>query len=242
MNNLESIFSQFSIREKEDDLWNTLFSISAKNYGITSMLYGFSHSKYAIQRDGLTKCLYLRHNHPSDYIEYIGENNFLDNDQCAHAVVRDTKPFLWATNLDDVTDAQRRQAVIDHEFHMDVGVGLSLPFFGGTGFGGLGLCARDMKAAEFEEIWNNKAQEICALGAAFDACMRPAMISSRLRLTPRERDVIAYAAAGMGGKEIATRLGLHPKTVFNTMERARHSLQASNTMEAIAKAYIYNLI
>ena len=242
MSNLENVFSSFQVGDGEQALWDKLCSMSASNYGITSVLYGFAHSKYVEFRGGLTKCLYLKHNHPSDYINYVGEDTFLDNDECADAIIKHAKPFLWADNLENATDAQRRQALVDHEFRMDVGVSFSLPFFGGAGMGGLGMCARGMKATEFEKIWTEKSREMCALVAAFDACMRPVMISNRLRLTPRERDVIAYAAAGMGGKEIATRLGLHPKTVFNTMERARHSLQANNTMEAIAKAYVYNLI
>jgi DNA-binding CsgD family transcriptional regulator len=46
----------------------------------------------------------------------------------------------------------------------------------------------------------------------------------------------------MTAKQIAEHLQLSPKTVANTLERARKTLEAVSTMEAVAKALVYELI
>jgi DNA-binding CsgD family transcriptional regulator len=46
----------------------------------------------------------------------------------------------------------------------------------------------------------------------------------------------------MTAKQIADHLRLSPKTVANTLERARHAMGAVSTMEAVAKAIVYELI
>lgn len=242
MGRIEDVLTSFSVEDGEERLWAKLHEIAGQKYGVTSVLYGFAHSRHVAERVGLTKSLYLRYSHPQDYIDCLGANSFLDNDMCAAAIIQDTQPFLWSNDLENATEEQKCQALIDSDFGMDVGVSFSLPFFEGSGIGGLGFCTRGLPVEEFGKIWGERSREMQALVAAFDVCMRPAMVSNRLRLTPRERDVLAYAAAGMGAKEIARRLGLHHKTVFNAMDRARKSLQAGSTMEAIAKAYVYNLI
>ena len=53
---------------------------------------------------------------------------------------------------------------------------------------------------------------------------------------------MSYSAGGMTAKQIAEHLGLSPKTISNTLERARKSMEAVSTMEAVAKALVYELI
>ena len=46
----------------------------------------------------------------------------------------------------------------------------------------------------------------------------------------------------MTAKQIAEHLHFSPKTIANTLERARKTLEAVSTMEAVAKALVYELI
>lgn len=234
----------FSASNSEAELWQKLHAYAENRFGVTSILYGFAHSKYVAERVGITKSLIMRHSHPKEYVDIFGESSFLDNDISASAIIDDPSPFLWHRTLGqgELTEAQKRQAAIDDDFQMGVGVSYGFRFANGQGIGGIGLCARGLPATEFEKIWSDRAAELTALVFAFDACMRPRMTETRLKLSPRERDVLAYSAGGLTAKEIAAHLGLQPKTVYNTLERARKSLMSASTMEAVAKAYVYRLI
>jgi LuxR family transcriptional regulator, quorum-sensing system regulator SdiA len=234
----------FSVDDTEDQLWKKMHDIAGQRYGVTSILYGFTHSKYTVSRVGITKSLYIKHSHPKEYIDYFGDESFLNNDICAAVLFEDKAPFIWHAAIDweHATEAQKQQALIDRQFQMDVGVSFGFGFSNGQGIGGLGFCMRGMPSQEFEKIWADHSEEMVSLVSIFDGYMRTQMVKNRLALTPREKEVLAYAAGGMTAKEVAHHLGLQPKTIFNTLERARKSLKAGSTMEAVAKAYVYRLI
>lgn len=56
------------------------------------------------------------------------------------------------------------------------------------------------------------------------------------RLTPREREVLAWTAAGRRQADIATTLGLSERTVENHLRSARHRLGVTTTAQAIRTA------
>lgn len=238
----ESIWTCFESDKTEDELWSRLNRIANNSFGVTSILYGFTHNKYTAIRSGLTKSIYMRHNHPAAYVDALGESSFLDVDPCATPLFASPGAYLWDDVYASGQAGTKRREEVGRSFGMDVGVTLGLPFAGALGLTGAGLSAAGQRSAEFRKLWVEKHREITSLFAAFDARVRPTMTTRLFQLSPRERDVIAYAAAGLSGKEIAFRLGLSVKTVFNTMERARNALGAATSVEAIAKAYAFNLI
>lgn len=235
-------FNSFDNLTGEDEIWAKFSELAGRHFGVSSILYGFTHNKYTAARSGITRSIYMRHNHPADYVEASGGAAFLDGDPCATLLFEAGGSFLWEDVYALGTPAGERRRRIGSDFEMEIGATLGVPFYGGQGMSGAGFSAGPMRGPEFRKIWNGKRSEIIALFAAFDARLRPAMVARTFHLSPRERDVIAYAAAGLTGKEIAHRLGLRPKSVFNTMERARRSLDAATTLEAIAKAYAFHLI
>ena len=190
----------------------------------------------------MTRCLNIRHNYPANYVEAIGETRFLDDDVCTQSIVEQGAPFLWSSAPKDLPPEMARRIEIDEAHGISVGVSFALPFDGGRGAAGMGLCSRSMSEGEFARFWECEKEGLTLFVTAFDAVMRDRMVARLYQLTPREREVLAHAAGGMGAKEIAHQLDIAPKTVFNTLERARRSLQASNTIEAVAKAYVYRLI
>ena len=226
----------------EDDVWSRFAHVAREEFGFTSILYGFTHNKYTASRVGITRSLYMRHNHPDGYVNAYENGSFLDSDPCATRLFETGARVVWQDVFEDKTPESRKRQDIGRGFNLDVGVTVGAVFASGQGITGAGLSAGGQRPGEFRRRWSARRREIEALFYAFDARARPGMIERRLRLSPRERDVIAYAAGGLTGKEIAMRLGIRPKSVFNVMERARTSLEAATTFEAIAKAYAYNLI
>lgn len=58
--------------------------------------------------------------------------------------------------------------------------------------------------------------------------------SANVRLTPRQDEILSLVAAGRSDKEIATRLGLTPRTISKHLERIYTKLQLPNRAAAAA--------
>ena len=63
-----------------------------------------------------------------------------------------------------------------------------------------------------------------------------------VRLTPREREALLWAARGRSARETAQLLGLSERTVKFFVQRACARLDARNKTHAVAKALVWGLI
>lgn len=64
----------------------------------------------------------------------------------------------------------------------------------------------------------------------------PTSRPAQIHLSPKQREVVKLASAGLTNPEIALVLGLNPGTVRNHLEKARDALGARNTAHAVAIA------
>lgn len=62
------------------------------------------------------------------------------------------------------------------------------------------------------------------------------------KLTPREREVLEFAAIGMTAKEIGVKLDIAARTVEHHIDRACERLDACNVVNAVAKGIVLGLI
>jgi LuxR family transcriptional regulator, quorum-sensing system regulator SdiA len=233
----------FSKITSEDVLWEAFADVMYRRFGITHMLYCFTHTRYAASRAGLTPSLYFRHNLPVDYMKRFPDGLNLDDDIVIGLLLQGKSRILW-TEVDEfkLSRGERERHELDKKLGFGAGISYSLRFAGTNGVVGLCMSARHANPESFNAMCRRHVTGMEKLVADFDASMRPLMVANRLKLTPRERDVLAYSAGGMTAKQIAEHLKLSPKTVANTLERARHALGAVSTMEAVAKAMIYDLL
>ncbi len=229
--------------KQEDDIWNRLVDAVAQRYGMTSVLYAFTHSRFTTSRVGVTSSLFLKQNLPEDFLNTFPNGLSLDDDIASELILGGEEEFLWSSfETRDLRPEQRARYDADKAMGMGVGVSFGFRFGGNSGFGGTCWGKRHADPEEFKELWQKYRLDMRALAHQFEAAMRPVMVRNRFSLTPREIDVMSFSAGGMTQKQIADHLKLSPKTIANTMERARKSLDAVSTMEAVAKALIYELI
>ena len=66
--------------------------------------------------------------------------------------------------------------------------------------------------------------------------------ADQLRITPRELAVLRLASLGMGGSEIAKRLGIGEETVCSHLKKVQVKLGARNRSHAVAEAIRQQLI
>jgi DNA-binding CsgD family transcriptional regulator len=226
-----------------DALWDRLVAIVGERYGITSVLFAFTHSRFTTSRVGVTSSLFLRHNLPDDFLDSFPHGLSLDDDIASELILSGETELLWAS-FESLPLRPIQRARFNRDKALGMGVGVTFGFrFGGTsGFAGMCWGKRHADAAEFEALWQQHRIEMNRLAHQFEAIMRPVMVRQRFILTPRETDVMSFSAGGMTQKQIAEHLKLSPKTIANTLDRSRKKLDAVSTMEAVAKALIYELI
>jgi LuxR family transcriptional regulator, quorum-sensing system regulator SdiA len=233
----------FSKFDDEDRLWAALFDFVHSAYGVSSMLYAFTHSKYTVSRTGIMPSIYLRHSYPDDYIATYGGELTLDNSVAAELILAGGSHLFWSDFPQmDLSPGQRERIAIDQALGMNTGISFGFRFGANSGFAALCWASRHADPQDFKRLMNENRAEIDRLADAFQLRMRSLMIASRIKLTPREKEVLSYSAGGMTAKQIATHLSLSQKTVANTLQRARHAMGAVSTMEAVAKALVYELI
>ena len=239
----KGVVNPFEGMADEDGIWARLIEVIAGQFGITSVLYAFTHSRFTSSRTGITNSLFLRHNHSPDYIASFPEGLSLDDDIAAELILGGETEFLWQDfDTLPLRPNQRARFELDKSFGMGVGVTFGFRFGGHSGFGGMCWGKRHADPEEFRALWQARRLDMLQLAHQFDQAMRPAMVRKRFPLTPRERDVMSFSAGGMTAKQIAEHLNLSPKTISHALERARKKMEAVSTMEAVAKALIYELI
>jgi LuxR family transcriptional regulator, quorum-sensing system regulator SdiA len=238
-----AITGLFEPCDDEETLWTKLTQFVDSRYGIKSVLFAFTHSKYTASRTGIVPSLFMRHNHDPDYMALFPNGFSLEDDIAADLLMQGVGPLLWSDfPAMNMRESHRNRFAFDQQHGMGVGVSFPFRFGGNSGIGGMCWAARTRDERAFAEVWRKNRAEMEQVANLFDRHMRPAMIRNRIKLTPRERDVLSYSAGGMTAKQIAAHLGLKTKTISNTLERARHAMGAVSTLEAVAKALVYDLI
>lgn len=230
--------------DSEEILWKKIHEYMRVKLGVTSILYGFTHSKYTTLRVGLTNCLYIKNSHPAEYIEYFSNERFLDDDFCTFVLWGELGPFFWheVYDRDTATPEQIERARIDERFGLNAGVSIGFRFADGHGISGIGLACRWMDPEEFRDKWMTVSGEIMEYLNIFDPLMRETMVRSRMCLSPKQIEVLSLSIGGMKGKQIASRLGVTEGRVEKVFKEIREKLHADTTQEAAAKAIAYKLL
>lgn len=97
--------------------------------------------------------------------------------------------------------------------------------------------------AEADRLWRGHGKDLTALAGIMH--LRTAALpfaSGQSGLTPRQREVVEWAAQGKTMAEIAHLLGVEATTVEKHLRLAREALDAATTAQAVMRAYLRNLI
>lgn len=211
---------------------------------IVGLLYAVFHSRSSYENctpkiSGTAwACSY-----PEDIFSEINIGHFLENDFSTRYICETGKPIVWCDNslIDQMTPEESIRW--ENEATGYFATGVSIPIFDNANgvCGGFGLASRET-AEDFWARWERDQEAIAALLINFDKAHRGAMAMKFFKLSARELDMLAYAAAGMTSKEAAKLIDLSPKTVESYLNAARVKTNSRNTTEAVAKAVFFQLI
>ncbi|HZT04531.1 MAG TPA: LuxR family transcriptional regulator [Steroidobacteraceae bacterium] len=181
----------------------------------------------------------LLHSYPAAWVRTFSEAGYFDFDPVLELAERDPRPFFWdvAFRAERTTAAQKRLLAeaaglgIAHGFT----VPLHLSWLPGT------LRASCSVVPERGRINPQRALFIEALAQHLYACMYHAQVArhtSRIKLTPRERQCLALAAHGKTDWDIGHILHLSECTVHTHFQRLMERLGVCTRRQAIAYALV----
>lgn len=172
------------------------------------------------------------------WAEHYWREQAFNFDPTVHAALRRYDAFSWS----DIETTGRLTKPAQHLFAairdvMPVDGGLVIPIHDERGWAGLiGLYQEDRQLPQ-EVISAVKLIAIYALERA--KALSPAATApppSSCPLTPRQRELLAFAASGKSDWDIAQLLGISAKTANEHLEKAKQALGVRTRAQAVALA------
>jgi LuxR family quorum sensing-dependent transcriptional regulator len=208
------------------------FFAALKPYGVRA-LWARSHAS----ADGAGVVSYSRIS-PVGWEELYTERDFGQDNFLMHEIRRRVTPFRWS---DGQLRSDKDREMVGSLADFSIDDGLAAPAHGPGGYVGV-------TSLGFERLEGLSPAERRAIGMAglvLHLRMRELSPQPALqppRLSPRERDCLAFVADGCSDWEIAERLGVAESTVITHVQGARRKLGARTRAQAVALALLAGLI
>lgn len=186
--------------------------------------------------DDPSDCLLLN-NRPQDYVEHYIEKNYMIRDPVVTELRRTLTPFSWGDLRARGALSKSERAIIDEGREFGANDGFMIPII--TPSGSVALfspCGPEPDLSERARA----AIEVIGM-YSFHALKRALVKQQRADavhqpLTPREREIMQWVAAGKSDDEIAEILNLSTPTVTWHVENAKKKLDAFRRTYAVVRA------
>ena len=174
---------------------------------------------------------------PQEYIDRYAEKNYVVRDPVVTELRHTLHPYSWGDvrQRRDLNKADQR--IIDEAVEFDVTDGFIVPIVTLSGATSIfcpcgpepDLTQRSRTALEIIGIFSHQA-----LSRALINCQRSEV--AHTPLTPREREIMQWVAAGKSDDEIADILSIGASTVTSHVENAKGKLDAFKRTYAVVQA------
>jgi len=210
-------------------------------------LLGFERFSYQLLKspEGPRPNLYLN-SYPAEWTKRYVEQNHVSNDMISRFAARVVRPFSWLEvgRFDDLTEDQK--SVFNEASEFGIKIGGTVPIHGPGLAKALFTVVSGLPDAEFTKLFAARRHEVQIMATyAHERLMALGMLNplpSNLKLTPRELEIMTWAARGKTRWETSEVLSLSQATVKSHLDNACRKLNASNKTHATAVALIHGLI
>jgi LuxR family quorum sensing-dependent transcriptional regulator len=170
---------------------------------------------------------------PSGWMERYSSQNYFEVDPVGQNVLVTSSPFLWGEAPYRRVETLSRQ-MMGEAAEFGLKDGFCVPIYGPTGRPSVVSFAHDRQIdASPREL---AAAHLLALTAYGRLRIIHGEELPAKRLTPREREVLAWAAAGKSAWETSVLLGISEATVITHLDHIRRKLNVANTTHAVVVA------
>jgi DNA-binding CsgD family transcriptional regulator len=167
---------------------------------------------------------------PGGWMERYAEANHFSFDPVARRCMETVRTFAWTEIPADYLSDPRAAVIPNEAAEFDLRQGLCVPIHGPLGVGGLSLAGQQVELApEVRSMARLLAHQLMDLSAR--APLRPSSA-----LSPRERDVLSWTAAGKTVEDVGTILGISRHTVGEHLKSVRRKLQTVNSAHSVVRA------
>lgn len=179
--------------------------------------------------------------YPAKWLEHYFTNHYLDSDPLIRQASRDLSPVIWASDHFESQPAfweeanahgvRHGWALATHGKHMTTGM-LSLARTHEK------VTALELADKEPQLVWLSHVTH--GLISAIET--RDIRSGEDYQLTAREIEVLRWSAGGKTADEIGTILGISMRTVTFHITSSLAKLNATNKTQAVAKAFLLNIL
>jgi len=177
---------------------------------------------------------------PAEFFMLYVENDFARFDPLVRRSIQSHMPFEWQADAYRSDPDPRVAEIMRRAAEFGLRQGYLVPIHGPKGHEGCVSLAADRLALTAQA---RSALHVMAL-YAFDRmrCLRGNVPDKKILLTAREREVLAWAAAGKSAAQISQALKISKRTVDEHSQTAARKLGAANRTQAVAIAMRDRLI
>jgi LuxR family transcriptional regulator, quorum-sensing system regulator BjaR1 len=180
------------------------------------------------------KPLVLLDSWPSGWMERYSSKSYFEVDPVGQNVLATSSPFLWG-DAPYRRDQTLSRQMMGEAAEFGLRDGFCVPIHGETGWQSAFSFAHDRQIdASPRELAAAHLLALTAYGRL--RILHGVEPYARKRLTPREREVLTWAAAGKSAWETSTLLGISEATVITHLDHIRCKLNAANTTHAVVVA------
>ncbi|MBC8129436.1 MAG: LuxR family transcriptional regulator [Rhizobiaceae bacterium] len=169
------------------------------------------------------------------YARYIARNYFAI-DGVAQWSLRTTQPFLWRDVPPDVSDTKAARDVMGEAAASGFVDGYVVPMYSARHWqSAVAFASSNVSDVSERELAALQIMGIFAAGAVREL-IEPSELSSRKRLSPRERECLSWAAAGKSSWDISKILGISHHTARQYLSDIRRKLDVKTMAQAVAES------
>jgi len=180
---------------------------------------------------------------PKDWLEFYEKNGFVEHDIMPIEARRRVGPFWFSDIFGRFKLTERQKQLYEAAFAYGWNDAFAVPIHGPGSMQGLvSMATREALSLNVMdcailEMMARAVWERCRMSEGFGI-----FDSDRVRLSPREVECLAWAAAGKSDSDIAILVGIKPATVHFHIEEAKRRLGAKTRTEAVAVGVLHGLI
>ncbi len=222
------------------------FKSFADQLGFYQLLYTVLPSFYVQDLDKLPPVFITTYN--TDWMEYYTDKRYdLDDHALKYCLSGNESPYLWPRS-DTIGQLSRKEEKVFLEAG-EVGIqqGITLPMY--NGFGALGVMSLSFKGSEqeFDHFYASRKEAIEIFAYSFNETILSRAATHfgsphRPNLTPKEKEVLKWLAAGYSYNQISDRLTVGVSTIRKQTSSVMKKLQARNSTHACALALRWGLV
>lgn len=232
-------FMERSNRARTTDELVAEFLTTVKQHGLDRMVFCLQTKHQGID---LKPGFGVLQNYPEDWMKHYAANDYARIDPVTIYCMNRMVTFSWTEIPRNMTMTRQQSQCLNMGIEAGLHNGVCTPLWGPNQFAGIGLASKE-RLDSFDGNLDLITAYCNHFYIAFQRINRKDdNAAPNIQLTPREREVLTWLAAGKSKPDIATILNSSDATIDTHVRRIFRKLDSNNRVMAISKALSYGLI